>query len=185
MDRSLGLDPLGPSEMLALDVYNQPRVVGPVGKPSRPGPVAQPHTVDAPDWLTAGEPVTRLRGSDPMGPREMLSSDGYNQPHAVGPVGKPSRPGPTAQPHTVDAPDWPTAGEPVTRLHSSDPMGPSGMLLRDGYNQPPTVGPVGKPSRPGPGDQPESIADFGQTIQLRGELEDTNKVPDPVIQTGK
>ena len=160
VDRSLGLDPLGPSEMLALDVYNQPRVVGPVGKPSRPGPVAQPHTVDAPDWLTAGEPVNRLRGSDPMGPREMLSSDVYNQPRAVGPVGKPSRPGPTAQPHTVDAPDWPTAGEPVTQLHSSDP------------------------SRPGPGDQPESIADFGQTIQLRGELEDTNKVPDPVIQTG-
>ena len=70
----------------------------------------------------------------------------------------------------------------VTRSHSSDPMGPSGMLLRDGYNQPPTVGPVGKPSRPG--DQPESIADCGQTIQLRGESEDTNKVPDPVIQTG-
>ena len=184
VDRSLGLDPMGPSEMLALDVYNQPRVVGPVGKPSRPGPVAQPHTVDAPDWLTAGEPVTRLRGSDPMGPREMLSSDVYSQPQAVGPVGKPSRPGPTAHPHTVDAPDWPTAGEPVTRLHSSDPMGPSGMLLRDGYNQPPTVGPVGKPSRPGPGDQLESIADCGQTIQLRGESEDTNKVPDPVIQTG-
>ena len=58
------------------------------------------------------------------------------------------------------------------------------MLLRDGYNQPPTVGPVGKPSRPGPGDQPESIADCRQTIQLRGESEDTNKVPDPVIQTG-
>ena len=63
-------------------------------------------------------------------------------------------------------------------------MGPSGMLLLDGYNQPPTVGPVGKPSRPGPGDQPESIADCGQTIQVRGESEGTNKVPDPVIQTG-
>ena len=143
--------------MLALDVYNQPRAVGPVGKPSRPGPMAHPHTVDAPDWLTAGEPVTRLRGSDPMGPSEMLSLDVYNQPRAVGPVGKPSRPGPMAHPHTVDTPGWPTAGEPVTRLHSSDPMGPNGMLLLDGYNQPPTVGPVGKPSRPGPGDQPESI----------------------------
>ena len=75
MDRSLGLDPLCPSEMLALDVYNQPRAVGPVGKPSRPGPMAHPHTVDAPDWLTASEPVTRLRGSDPMGPSEMLSLD--------------------------------------------------------------------------------------------------------------
>ena len=184
VDRSLGLDPLGPSEMLALDVYNQPRAVGPVGKPSRPGPMAHPHTVDAPDWLTTGEPVTRLRGSDPIGPSEMLSLDVYNQPRAVGPVGKPSRPGPMAHPHTVDTPGWPMASEPVTRLHSSDPMGPSGMLLLDGYNQPPTVGPVGKPSRPGPGDQPERIADCGQTIQLRGESEDTNKVPDPVTQTG-
>ena len=139
MDRSLGLDPLGPSEMLALDVYNQPRVVGPVGKPSRPGPVAQPLTVDAPDWLTAGEPVTRLRGSDPMGPREMLSSDVHNQPRAVGPVGKPSRPGPMAQPHTVDAPDWLTSGEPVTRLRGSDPMGPREMLSSDVYNQPRAV----------------------------------------------
>ena len=63
-------------------------------------------------------------------------------------------------------------------------MGPSGMILLDGYNQPPAVGPVGKPSRPGPGDNPESIADCGQTIQLRGESEGTNEVPDPVIQTG-
>ena len=168
VDRSLSLDPLGPSEMLALDVYNQPRAVGPVGKPSRPGPMAHPHTVYAPDWLTAGEPVTRLRGSDPMGSSEMLSLDVYNQPRAVGPVGKPSRPGPMAHPHTVDTPGWPTPGEPVTRLHSSDPMGPSGMLLLDGYNQPPTVGPVGKPSRPGPGDQPESIADVRTHIMNTG-----------------
>ena len=114
----------------------------------------------------------------------MLSLDVYNQPRAVGPVGKPSRPGPTAHPHSVDAPDWLTAGEPVTRLLSLDPMGPSGMILLDGYNQPPAVGPVGKPSRPGPGDHPESIADCGQTIQLRGESEGTNEVPDPVIHTG-
>ena len=45
VDRSLGLDPMGPSERLALDVFNQPRAVGPVGKPSRPGPMAHPHTV--------------------------------------------------------------------------------------------------------------------------------------------
>ena len=101
VDRSLGLDPLGPSEMLALDVYNQPRAVGPVGKPSRPGPMAHPHTVDAPRLADAGEPVTRLRGSDQMGPSEMLSLDVYNQPRAVDPVGKPSRPGPMAHPHTV------------------------------------------------------------------------------------
>ena len=114
----------------------------------------------------------------------MVSLDVYNQPRAVGPVGKPSEPGPTAHPHAVDALDWPTAGEPVTRLLSLDPMGPSGMSLLDGYNQPPAMGPVGNPSRPGPGDHPESIADCGQTIQLRGESEGTNEVPVPVNQTG-
>ena len=49
MDRSLGVDPMGPSGMLSLDVYNQPRVLGPVGKPSRPGSMAHPHTVDVPN----------------------------------------------------------------------------------------------------------------------------------------
>ena len=169
-------DPLGPSRMPSLDDLHQPLTVDPWDTDGI-------YAVDASDWLTAGGPVDRSLGLDPLGPSEMLL-DVYNQPHAVGPVGKPSRPGPTAHPYTVDAPDWPTAGEPVTRLLSLDPMGPSGTILLDGYNQPPAVGPVGKPSRPGPGDYPESIADCGQTIQLRGESEGTNEVPDPVIQTG-
>ena len=184
VDRSLGLDPMGPSGMLLLDVYNQPPAMGPVGKPSRPGPMDHPHTVDAPDWPTAGGPVDRLLSLDPMGPSGMLLLDVYNQPPAVGPVGKPFRPGPMDHPHTVDAPDWPTAGGPVDRLLSLDPMGPSGMLSLDVYNQPPAVGPVGKPSRPGPIDHPGSEADCGQTIQLRSESEGATDVPDPVIQTG-
>ena len=170
-------DPLGPSRMPPLDDLHQPLTVDPW---DTDGIYAE----DASDWLMAGGPVDRSLGLDPLGPSEMFSLDVYNQPRAVGPVGKPSRPGPTAHPHTVDAPDWPMAGEPVTRLRSSDPMGPSGMILLGGYNHPPTLGPVGKPSRPGPGDHPEGIADCGQTIQLRGESEGTNEVPDPVIQTG-
>ena len=83
-----------------------------------------------------------------MGPSGMLSLDVYNQSRAVGTVGKPSRPGPTAHPPTVDAPDWPTAGGPMDRLLNLDPMGPSGMRSLDGYNQPPAVDPVGKPSKP-------------------------------------
>ena len=128
--------------------------------------------------------MDRSLGLDPMGPSGMLSLDVYNQPRAVGPVDKPSRPGPTAHPHTVDAPDWPTAGGPMDRLLSLDPMGPSGMISLDGYNQPPAMGHVGKPSRPGPGDHPGSKADCGQMIQLRSESEGANDVPDPVIQTG-
>ena len=72
----------------------------------------------------------------------------------------------------------------MDRLFNLDPMGPSGMISLDGYNQPPAVGPVGKPSRPGPGDHPGSKADCGQTIQLKSESEGANDVPDPVIQTG-
>ena len=67
---------MGPSGMLLLDVYNQPPAVGPV----------------------------------------------YNQPPAVGPVGKPSRPGPMDHPHTVDAPDWPTAGGPVAQFRPDGPQ---------------------------------------------------------------
>ena len=169
-------DPLGPSRMSSLDDLHQPLTVDPLDTDGI-------YAVDASDWLTAGGPVDRL-GLDPMGPSGMLSLDVYNQPRAVGPVGKPSRPGPTAHPHTVDAPDWPTAGGPMDRLLNLDPMGPSGMISLDGYNQPPAVGPVGKPSRPGPGDHPGSKADCGQTIQLKSESEGANDVPDPVIQTG-
>ena len=138
-------------------------------------------------FLHAG-PVGPVLLSDPLGPSRMPSLDDLHQPLTVDPWDTDGIYAVDASdwltaggPHTVDTPGWPTAGELVTRLHSSDPMGPSGMLLLDGYNQPPTVG---KPSRPRPGDQPESIADCGQTIQLRGESEDTNKVPDPVTQTG-
>ena len=41
------------------------------------------------------------------------------------------------------------------------------------------MGPVGKLSRLGPGDHPESKADCGQTIQLKSESEGANDVPDP------
>ena len=170
-------DPLGPSGMSSLDDLHQPLTVDPLDTDGI-------YAVDTSDWLTAGGPVDRSLGLDPMGPSGMLLLDVYNQPCAVGPVGKPSRPGPTAHPHIVDAPDWTMAGGPMDRLLNLDPMGPSGMISLDGYNQPPAVGPVGKPSRPGPGDHPGSKADCGQTIQLRSESEGTNDVPDPVIQTG-
>ena len=170
-------DPLGPSRMSSLDDLHLPLTVDLLD-------TDRIYAVDASDWLTAGGPVDRSLGLDPMGPSGMLSLDVFNQPRAVGPVGKLSRPGPTAHPHTVGAPDWPTAGGPINRLLSLDPMGPSGMISLDGYNQPPAVGPVGKPSRPGPSDHPESKADCGQTIQLRSESEGANDVPDPVIQTG-
>ena len=42
VDRLLSIDPMGPSGMLLLDVYNQPPAVGPVGKPSIPGPMGHP-----------------------------------------------------------------------------------------------------------------------------------------------
>ena len=170
-------DPLGPSRMSSLDDLHQPLTVDPLDTDGI-------YAVDASDWLTAGGPVDLSLGLDPMGPSGMLSLDVYNQPRAVGPVGKPSRPGPTAHPHTVDAQDWPTAGGPMDRLLNLDPMGPSGMISLDGYNQPPAMGPVGKPSRPGPGDHPGSKADCGQTVQLKSESEGANDVPDPVIQTG-
>ena len=170
-------DPLGPSWMSSLDDLHQPLTVDPLDTDGI-------YAVDASDWLTAGGPVDRSLGLDPIGPSGMSSLVMYNQPRAVGPVGKPSRPGPTAHPHTVDAPDWQTAGGPMDRLLNLDPMGPSGMISLDGYNQPPAVGPVGKPSRPGPGDHPGSKAAYGQTIQLKSESEGANDVPDPVIQTG-
>ena len=114
-------DPLGPSWMSSLDDLHQPLTVDPLDTDGI-------YAVDASDWLTAGGPVDRSLGLDPMGPSGMSSLDVYNQPHAVGPVAKPSRPGPTAHPHTVDAPDWPTAGGPMDRLLNLDPMGPSGMI---------------------------------------------------------
>ena len=125
-------DPLGPSRMPSLDDLHQPLTVDPLDTDGI-------YAVDASDWLTAGGPVDRSLGLDPLGPSGMLSLDVYNQPRAVGPVGKPSRPGPTAHPHTVDTPDWPTAGGLMNRLLSLDPMGPSGMISLDGYNQPPAV----------------------------------------------
>ena len=72
----------------------------------------------------------------------------------------------------------------MDRLLSLDPMGPSGMLSLDVYNQPPVVGPVGKPSIPGPMGHPGSEPDCGQTIQPRSESESSTDGPDPVIQTG-
>ena len=101
--------------MSSLDNLHQPLTVDPLDTDGI-------HAVDASDWPTAGGPVDRWLGLDPMGPSGMLSLDVYNQPPAVGPVGKPSRPGPMDHPHTVDAPDWPTAGGPVAQFRPDGPQ---------------------------------------------------------------
>ena len=63
-------------------------------------------------------------------------------------------------------------------------MGPSGMSSSGDGNQPPAVGPVGKPFITGRlGDQ-VSEPDCRRTIQTRSESESATGVPDPVIQTG-
>ena len=70
------------------------------------------------------------------------------------------------------------------QLFSLDPMGPSGMSSSGDGNQPPTVGPVGKPFITGRlGDQ-VSEPDCGRTIQTKSKSESATGVPDPVIQTG-
>ena len=63
-------------------------------------------------------------------------------------------------------------------------MGPSGMSSSDEWNQPPAVGPVGKPFINGPLGNQVSESDCRRTIQIRSESESTTGVPDPVIQTG-
>ena len=64
-------------------------------------------------------------------------------------------------------------------------MGPSGMSSSDEWNQPPAVGPVGKPFITGPllGNQ-VSESDCRRTIQIRSESESSTGVLDPEIQTG-
>ena len=70
------------------------------------------------------------------------------------------------------------------RLFSLDPMGPSGMSSSDEWNQPPDVGPVGKPFITGPLGNQVSESDCRRTIQRRSGLESSTGVPDPEIQTG-
>ena len=63
-------------------------------------------------------------------------------------------------------------------------MGPRAMLSLGDGNQPPSVGPVGRPWRPEqPGDQ-VTEPDYKQTTQTRSESESVAGIPDPVIQTG-
>ena len=157
----------------------QPVADGPAGPDRTRHPVGTDRIqlVNDGDRPMAAGPVGPVFHSDPLGPSRMPSLDDLHQPLTVDPWD-------TDGIYAVNASDWPTAGGPVDRLLGLDPLGPSGMSLLDGYNQPPAVGPVSNPSRPGPGDHPESIADCGQTIQLRGESEGTNEVPVPVNQTG-
>ena len=70
------------------------------------------------------------------------------------------------------------------RLFSLDPMGPSGMSSSDEWNQPPAVGPVGKPFITGPLGNQVGESDCRRTIQIRSESESSTGVPDPEIQTG-
>ena len=86
--------------------------------------------------------------------------------------------------YAVNDPCRPTAGGPLGRLFSLDPMGPRGMSSLGDGNQPPSVGPVGKPLIPERlGDQ-VSEPDYKRTTQTRSESESDTGVPDSVIQTG-
>ena len=78
----------------------------------------------------------------------------------------------------------PADGWWLGRLFSLDPMGPRGMSSLGDGNQPPCVGPVGKPLITGRlGDQ-VSEPDYKRTTRTRSESESDTGVPDPVIQTG-
>ena len=70
------------------------------------------------------------------------------------------------------------------RLFSLDQMGPSGMSSSDEWNQPPDVGPVGKPFITGPLGNHVGESDCRRTIQIGSESESSIGVPDLVIQTG-
>ena len=71
----------------------------------------------------------------------------------------------------------------VGRPFSLDPMGPRAMLSLGDGNQPPSVGPVGRPWIPEqPGDQ-VTEPDYKRTTQTRSESESDTGAPDSVIRT--
>ena len=77
----------------------------------------------------------------------------------------------------------PTAGGPLGRPFSLDPMGPRVMLSLGDGNQPPSVGPVGRPWAPEqPGDQVME-PDYKRSTQTRNESESNTGASDSVIQT--
>ena len=85
--------------------------------------------------------------------------------------------------YAVNDPYRPTAGGPLGRLFSLDPMGPRGMSSLGDGNQPPCLSTVGKPLiTERLGDQ-VSEPDCKRT-QTRSESESDTGIPDPVIQTG-
>ena len=121
--------------------------------------------------------VARLPNSDPLKPSKMSSLDESYQPLAAGSLD-------TDGMYAVNNPCRPTAGGPVGRLFSLEPMGPRGKAPLGDENQPPGVGPWGKPFITERLGNRVSEPDCKRTTQTRSGSERDTGVPGPMIQTG-
>ena len=79
--------------------------------------------------------VARFPDPGPLKYSKMSSPDDSYQPLVTGPLG-------TNEMKAINDPGRPTAGDPLGRPFSLDPMGPRAMLSLGDGNQPPSVGPV-------------------------------------------
>ena len=174
-------DPVGPhrsteqSVFLGLDVDQvSANIVHPGVEMSRIQPVA--------DGPSGSDRRRRPVGTDEMyavhdevRPKysKMSSPDDSYQPLVTGPLS-------TNEMNAINDLSRPTAGGPLGRPFSLDPMGPRAMLSLGDGNQPPSVGRPWAPEQPG--DQ-VTEPDYKQTTQTRSESESNTGAPDSVIQT--
>ena len=78
----------------------------------------------------------------------------------------------------------PTAGGPLGRPFSLDPMGPRAMLSLGDGNQPASISPVGRPWIPGQPENQVAEPDYERSTQTRSESESDTGALDSVIRTG-
>ena len=155
----------------------QPVADGPAGPDRSRRPVGTEviHTVHNDGRPTAGGPVGRLPDPATLNSTESFPDNSY-QPLFTGPSG-------TNEWDAVVDRSRPTASGQLGRQCGLDLMGHRTKISFGDRNQPPSVGPVGRPGlTERPGDR-VTESDFKETIQRRRQLESENGVTDSVIQT--
>ena len=117
--------------------------------------------------------VARFPDPGPLKYSKISSPDDSYLPLFTGPLG--------TNENAINDRSRPTASGPLGRQYSLDPMGPRAMLSLGDGNQPPSVGPVGRPWIPEqPGDQ---VGRLSRTTQTRSESESDTGATDSVIRT--
>ena len=167
-------DPVGHDVMLAGrgEMVDRPDRVGPHSNKEQS--VFPRSDVDQVEHISAKlvHPGVKMSGSQPV-------TDGPAGPDRT------RRPMGTEWRHAEHAVDWPTAGGPVAKLFTSDPLCPSGMPFLDELYPPLAIGPVGQPFTTGPLGDDVSERDYKRRNRRYGGPEGSTGVLDAVYQTGR